>query len=73
MRPCICDICGKEYDPRTGHRAGTKSAEPGLFGYLLNGLDVCPECIEIGRALPLREEALNAWIIEVKLREGAAR
>jgi hypothetical protein len=73
MRETICDICGRPFDPKTGHTVGTKSAETGLFGYLLNGLDVCPECIEVGRTLPLRDEAISAWTIEVKLREGAAR
>ena len=61
MKRYNCDVCGKPFDPKEGHRSESPVFDWGLYGMAQCDRDICPKCLEIGKTVDFREALLRAW------------
>lgn len=68
MKSITCDVCGKPVDREKSstHIAGLYNANSGLFGAMVHNLDVCTECMAIGKKIDLHELLMREWQRRVK-------
>lgn len=69
MKIYKCDICGKEI--AQNDTSAVLFDRPdikhyGVFGGVLNTLDVCGECIRVGEEIDFETELLDIWRRKVK-------
>lgn len=69
MKLYRCDICGKIFDPtQIGcHRSDAPLGVPGVFGVAVSGLDICGNCMRVGREVDFQDEMKSAWKAAVRL------
>ena len=64
MKILICDICGKRIKVgEAGHVAGNAApvGDRGLYGNIVQKLDLCQRCLEAGRRRPVEDVFQDWW------------
>lgn len=72
MKTYTCDICGEEIkqNDMAAARSDRENLRPGAFGTMIEGCDICGECLEVGSDMDPKELFFRAWRERVKMQRA---